>query len=75
MGSGIIEAVDGWFSVVKRISMPHLLGPKGYLHGDAKLPVSYGFLYPNLLVRRLSLEELFMTGGNPHWYFRQTGRN
>lgn len=56
--------------------MLHLLGPKVYLHYDAKLSMSYSFLYPTLLVIEvhvpLSLEKLIMIGGSSHWHFRQT---
>lgn len=55
--------------------MLYLPGPNGYLHCDAKLPVSYSFLYPNLLISEihigLGLEELFMAGGNPYWHCRK----
>lgn len=64
---------------MKKINRPYLPGPNGYLHYDEKLPVSYGFLYPNLLVNEvhigLSREALFMAGGNPYWHFKQMGRN
>lgn len=69
----IILASGCWFSVVKKISMPCLLGPKEYLHCEARLPFSYSFLYPDLLAYRvhigLSVEELIITGGNSYWYF------
>lgn len=44
--------VDSGFSIVKRINMPYLLGPKGYLHCDAKLPFSYSFLFLTYLLMK-----------------------